>query len=120
MNILETSIYDLKLSVRAYNALKTLGVTTLGQVARLQISDFCACKNFGKKTLEEIERLLAGYGLELGDHRTLILDKWLQSPIKAGVKIQVPDISKIDTLTLIALNSIIHVELKDRAEKGKL
>jgi len=64
--LLKTSLHDLDLSVRAYNCLKAADVKTLGDLVRLEISDMMKFRNFGKKSLAELEQLVAEKGLIFG------------------------------------------------------
>jgi len=64
--LLKTSLNDLDLSVRAYNCLKAADVRSLGDLARLEISDMMKFRNFGKKSLAELEQLIADKGLTFG------------------------------------------------------
>jgi DNA-directed RNA polymerase subunit alpha len=64
--LLKTSLADLDLSVRAYNCLKSADVKTLGDLVNLDISDMMKFRNFGKKSLTELEQLVAEKGLTFG------------------------------------------------------
>jgi DNA-directed RNA polymerase subunit alpha len=64
--LLKTQLSDLDLSVRAYNCLKAADVKTLGDLARLEISDMMKFRNFGKKSLAELEQLIAEKNLTFG------------------------------------------------------
>lgn len=64
--MLKTSLADLDLSVRAYNCLKSADVRTLGDLVKLEISDMMKFRNFGKKSLTELEQLVAEKGLTFG------------------------------------------------------
>ena len=64
--LLKTQLNDLDLSVRAYNCLKAADVKTLGDLVRLEISDMMKFRNFGKKSLAELEQLVADKGLTFG------------------------------------------------------
>lgn len=64
--LLKTSLNDLDLSVRAYNCLKAADVRTLGDLVSLEISDMMKFRNFGKKSLAELEQLVADKGLTFG------------------------------------------------------
>ncbi|GIV37206.1 MAG: DNA-directed RNA polymerase subunit alpha [Cyclobacteriaceae bacterium] len=64
--LLKTQLHDLDLSVRAYNCLKSAGVKTLGDLVQLEISDMMKFRNFGKKSLAELEQLVAEKGLTFG------------------------------------------------------
>ncbi len=64
--LLKTPLNDLDLSVRAYNCLKAADVRSLGDLVRLEISDMMKFRNFGKKSLAELEQLVAEKGLTFG------------------------------------------------------
>jgi DNA-directed RNA polymerase subunit alpha len=64
--LLKTNLSDLDLSVRAYNCLKAADIKTLGDLARLDISDMMKFRNFGKKSLTELEQLVAEKSLTFG------------------------------------------------------
>jgi DNA-directed RNA polymerase subunit alpha len=64
--MLKTSLNDLDLSVRAYNCLKAADVKSLGDLVSLEISDMMKFRNFGKKSLAELEQLVADKGLTFG------------------------------------------------------
>lgn len=64
--LLKTPIADLDLSVRAYNCLKAANVKSLGDLAALEVSDMMKFRNFGKKSLAELEHLVADKGLTFG------------------------------------------------------
>ena len=57
---------DLDLSVRAFNCLKSADIKTLGDLARLEITDMMKFRNFGKKSLTELEQLVAEKNLVFG------------------------------------------------------
>ncbi len=64
--MLKTNLNDLDLSVRAYNCLKAADVRTLGDLVSLEISDMMKFRNFGKKSLAELEQLVSDKGLTFG------------------------------------------------------
>lgn len=64
--LLKTPLTDLDLSVRAYNCLKAADVRTLGDLARLSVPDMMKFRNFGKKSLTELEALMSEKGLHFG------------------------------------------------------
>ena len=64
--LLKTPLNDLDLSVRAYNCLKAADVRSLGDLVNLEISDMMKFRNFGKKSLAELEQLVADKGLTFG------------------------------------------------------
>ncbi|TDB68788.1 DNA-directed RNA polymerase subunit alpha [Arundinibacter roseus] len=71
--LLKTSLSELDLSVRAYNCLKSADVKTLGDLVKLEISDMMKFRNFGKKSLTELEQLVSEkgltFGMEVGKYR---------------------------------------------------
>lgn len=64
--LLKTLLNDLDLSVRAYNCLKAADVRSLGDLVRLEISDMMKFRNFGKKSLAELEQLVQDKNLTFG------------------------------------------------------
>jgi len=64
--LLKTPLSELDLSVRAYNCLKAANIRTLGDLASLEISDMMKFRNFGKKSLTELEQLVSDKGLTFG------------------------------------------------------
>ena len=64
--LLKTPLNDMDLSVRAYNCLKAADVRSLGDLVRLEISDMMKFRNFGKKSLAELEQLVADKNLTFG------------------------------------------------------
>jgi DNA-directed RNA polymerase subunit alpha len=64
--LLKTSLSDMELSVRAFNCLKTADIKTLGDLVRLNVSDMAKFRNFGKKSLKELQELVESKGLNFG------------------------------------------------------
>jgi DNA-directed RNA polymerase subunit alpha len=64
--LLKTSLAELDLSVRAYNCLKAAEIKTLGDLVSYNIADLLKFRNFGKKSLSELEELVANKGLTFG------------------------------------------------------
>ena len=64
-NFLKVKLVDTDLSVRALNCLKWLDITTLGDLIKRSPNDLWAIRNFGRKTMNEINNLLDEYGLKL-------------------------------------------------------
>jgi len=64
--ILNMSVNEIELSVRAANCLNNANITTVGQLAMKTEQEMLKYRNFGKKSLNEIKEKLAGLGLELG------------------------------------------------------
>lgn len=64
--ILKTPLADLDLSVRAYNCLKSAEIKTLGELVNYHIEDLLKFRNFGKKSLSELEEFVRDKGLHFG------------------------------------------------------
>lgn len=64
--LLKTRLTDMNLSVRALNCLKAANVETLGRLVELNKGDLLKFRNFGKKSLSELEKLLEDLGLSFG------------------------------------------------------
>ncbi|MBB1149939.1 MULTISPECIES: DNA-directed RNA polymerase subunit alpha [unclassified Myroides] len=64
--LLKTKLVDLDLSVRALNCLKAAEVDTLGDLVSFNKNDLMKFRNFGKKSLSELEELVAVKGLNFG------------------------------------------------------
>ena len=63
---LKTKLVDMNLSVRALNCLKAAEVETLGELVQLNKSDLLKFRNFGKKSLTELDDLLESLNLSFG------------------------------------------------------
>ena len=64
--LLKTKLIDLDLSVRALNCLKAAEVETLGHLVKFNKNDLLKFRNFGKKSLTELDDLLEGMNLNFG------------------------------------------------------
>jgi len=64
--LLKTKLVDMDLSVRALNCLKAAEVDTLGDLVSFAKSDLSKFRNFGKKSLTELEDLVDNKGLTFG------------------------------------------------------
>ena len=64
--LLKTKLIDMDLSVRALNCLKAAEVDTLGDLVSFNKSDLMKFRNFGKKSLTELEDLVVSKGLNFG------------------------------------------------------
>jgi len=64
--LLNMSVNEIELSVRAANCLNNANITTVGQLAMKTEQEMLKYRNFGKKSLNEIKDKLAGLGLTLG------------------------------------------------------
>ncbi|HQO09972.1 MAG TPA: DNA-directed RNA polymerase subunit alpha [Clostridiales bacterium] len=72
-NLLKMSIDELELSVRSYNCLSDAKVKTIGDLVRKKESEMLKFRNFGKKSLAELNKVLKEKGLEFG----MDVDKYL-------------------------------------------
>ena len=64
--LLKTKLVDMDLSVRALNCLKSAEVETLGELVGFNKTDLLKFRNFGKKSLTELDELLANLNLSFG------------------------------------------------------
>lgn len=64
--LLKTKLVDLDLSVRALNCLKAAEVETLGDLVKFNKNDLLKFRNFGKKSLTELDELLESMNLNFG------------------------------------------------------
>jgi len=64
--LLKTKLVDMHLSVRALNCLKAADIETLGDLVSYNKNDLLKFRNFGKKSLTELEELVEGKGLQFG------------------------------------------------------
>jgi DNA-directed RNA polymerase subunit alpha len=64
--LLKTKLVDMDLSVRALNCLKAADVETLGELVSYNKNDLLKFRNFGKKSLTELEELVKSKNLEFG------------------------------------------------------
>lgn len=64
--VLKTKLVDMDLSVRALNCLKAADVETIGELVAFNKNDLLKFRNFGKKSLAELEELVKSKGLDFG------------------------------------------------------
>ena len=64
--LLKSKLSDMNLSVRALNCLKAADVETLGELVRFNKNDLLKFRNFGKKSLTELDELLENLNLTFG------------------------------------------------------
>jgi len=63
--VLDMTIEELDLSVRAFNCLKRAGINTVAELVQRNQEDMMKVRNLGKKSLEEVEQKLIALGLSL-------------------------------------------------------
>ncbi|MEY3398181.1 MAG: hypothetical protein RL220_775 [Bacteroidota bacterium] len=68
--LLKTRLVDMDLSVRALNCLKAADIETLGDLVAYNKNDLLKFRNFGKKSLTELEELVENKGLQFGMNTT--------------------------------------------------
>ena len=73
--LLNTKLVDLDLSVRALNCLKAADVETLGDLVSYNKADLLKFRNFGKKSLTELEELVRSKNLTFGMNVSKYLEK---------------------------------------------
>jgi len=81
--LLNMSVNEIELSVRAANSLNNANITTVGQLAMKTEQEMLKYRNFGKKSLNEIKEKLAGLGLTLG----MNIDPSLLEPAPEAIKL---------------------------------
>ena len=64
--LLKSRLVDMDLSVRALNCLKAADVETLGELVQFNKNDLLKFRNFGKKSLTELDELLESLNLNFG------------------------------------------------------
>lgn len=64
--LLKTPLSELELSVRAFNCLKAADIKTLGDLVQVKVADMSKFRNFGKKSLKELQDLVASKELNFG------------------------------------------------------
>jgi DNA-directed RNA polymerase subunit alpha len=77
--LLNMSVNEIELSVRAANCLNNANITTVGQLALKTEAEMLKYRNFGKKSLNEIKDKLTALGLSLGMNLDPAL---LEAPVK--------------------------------------
>jgi DNA-directed RNA polymerase subunit alpha len=81
--LLNMSVNEIELSVRAANCLNNANITTVGQLAMKTEAEMLKYRNFGKKSLNEIKEKLTSLGLSLG----MNIDASLLEPPKEEPKV---------------------------------
>ncbi len=86
--LLNMSVNEIELSVRAANCLNNANITTVGQLAQKTESEMLKYRNFGKKSLNEIKDKLVQHGLSLG----MTFDaKLLSAPSTGSSRLHIDD-----------------------------
>ena len=74
-SLLRTSIEELNLSVRAYNCLKSANILSIGELVSKEESELLKFRNFGKKSLAELQEVVDEKNLQFGMDISKYLDK---------------------------------------------
>lgn len=69
--LLNTKIEDIYLNLRAYNCLNRVGIETVGEIIEHTKDELLEIKNFGKKSLEDVEEKIHGLGLHFKGEQPL-------------------------------------------------
>ncbi len=64
--LLKMSVDELELSVRSHNCLKNANIKTIGDLVRLEEQELLKFRNFGRKSLSELQKILDEKGLHFG------------------------------------------------------
>ena len=72
--LMSTRVVDLRISCRSLNCLKSADIDTLGDLVRMKKTDLLKCRNFGKKSLTELDDLLNSLNLNFGMDVDAIID----------------------------------------------
>ncbi len=72
--LLKMSVEELELSVRASNCLRAANIQTIGDLVRREEQEMLRFRNFGRKSLQELNRILESRGLHFG----MDVDKYLR------------------------------------------
>ncbi|MCX8010369.1 MAG: DNA-directed RNA polymerase subunit alpha, partial [Ignavibacteria bacterium] len=64
--ILQINVDDLELSVRCHNCLKAANISTLADLVSREESELLKFRNFGRKSLDELNHIIEEYGLHFG------------------------------------------------------
>ncbi|HQU72799.1 MAG TPA: DNA-directed RNA polymerase subunit alpha, partial [Calditrichia bacterium] len=72
--LMKMNVDELELSVRSHNCLKNANIKTIGDLVRLDESELLKFRNFGRKSLQEIQEILERKGLFFG----MDVDKYLK------------------------------------------
>jgi DNA-directed RNA polymerase subunit alpha len=64
--LLKIPLSELEISVRAYNCLKAADIQTVGDLVQYSVADLLKFRNFGKKSLSELEKIITDMGLSFG------------------------------------------------------
>jgi DNA-directed RNA polymerase subunit alpha len=94
--LLARSVDELELSVRSSNCLTSANIRTIGELVQKTEAEMLKQRNFGRKSLKEIQEILQGMNLQFG----MDVSKWLASSPVAEVRVErEPEMSESETET---------------------
>ncbi len=112
--LLNMSVNEIELSVRAANCLNNANITTVGQLAMKTEAEMLKYRNFGKKSLNEIKEKLVQYGLSLG---MSFDNKLLASPSSGGGRMRDNDEPRATDLQALISHNIAAYGLDDEDDE---
>ena len=77
-NLLKMSVDELELSVRSSNCLKAAEIKTLKDLVQKTEAEMLKYRNFGRKSLQELNEILSNYGLSFG----MNVQRYLEKPLE--------------------------------------
>jgi DNA-directed RNA polymerase subunit alpha len=77
--VLSTPVDSLQLSVRSQNCLKAANIKTIGELVRRDERELLTFRNFGRKSLDELGKIVDGLGLSFG----MDVDRYMEQPTEA-------------------------------------
>ena len=84
---LQKSVDELELSVRSYNCLKNANIKTISELVQRTDAEMLKTRNFGRKSLNEIKKILEEMGLSLG----MNVDEYLQKKSTESLSVEVEE-----------------------------
>ena len=97
--LLKTKLVDMNLSVRALNCLKAADVETLGDLVQYNKTDLLKFRNFGKKSLTELDDLLESLNLSFGESESVVWNRYFKVQTGQRVIDNCPQKNKVNNET---------------------
>ena len=94
--LLDTPVEELELSVRSSNCLRNANIRTIGDLTRKTEDEITKTRNFGKKSLQEIQDKLQERGLDLGMKDYSVLRKLASLEVKKEQSASAPKEEEAD------------------------
>ena len=115
--VLEMTIEELDLSVRAFNCLKRAGINTVAELVQRNQEDMMKVRNLGKKSLEEVEQKLIGLGLALKSSTNNTFSR--EEPVMANRKLGRPTDQRMALLRNQVTNLIWYGRIETTLTRAK-